>query len=248
MSVAIARAGARVHHIGAVGKEGRWAVQRLLEYGVLTEHITQLEEPTGHAIIAVDDEGENSIILYPGANRAIPENLILSALSTAERGDILLLQNETNGAPEAARVARKLGLTVAYAAAPFDEGHAREMLPLVDILFLNAVELAQLGAALGQGAEELGVAQVIVTKGSDGAELYEGGQVTAVPAVKVEAIDTTGAGDTFTGYTIAGLDRGEPVEQALRRASLAAALMVTRLGTADVIPDLKDLEDYRLGL
>lgn len=247
MSVAVARAGARVHHIGAVGDDGKWAIQRLMEYGVLTEHITQLEIPTGQAIIMVAEDGENSIVISPSANRAIPENLILGALSTASRGDILLLQNETNGAVDAARTARSLGLTVAYAAAPFEADHAREMLPLIDLLFLNEVELGQLSAALGQTANDLGVPQVVVTRGGDGADLYTVEGVTHVPAVAVDAVDTTGAGDTFTGYVIAGLDRGEPIAQALRRASLAAAIMVTRKGTADVIPDLKDIEDFRLG-
>jgi ribokinase len=247
MSVAAARAGSTVHHIGAVGPEGSWAVDRLMEYGVDTRRIAQLEVPTGHAIIAVDQKGENQIILYPGANRAIPLDQIGQALTEAASGDTLVLQNETNLQAEAAEMAQKLGLKVAYAAAPFEASAVLAVLPFLDLLFLNEVEAQQLQQTTGKAPQDLGVADVIVTLGAKGARHFDGstGNTMDMPALPVTPVDTTGAGDTFTGYVLSGLDRGLPMAQAMAQAARAGALMVTRHGTADVIPDLKEVQEAR---
>ncbi|MEL6450951.1 MAG: ribokinase [Pseudomonadota bacterium] len=249
MSVAIARAAARVAHIGAVGPEAGWAVTRLLEYGVDTRCISVLPgQATGHANITVSADGENQIVIHPGANRQVPYDQIDGALARADAGDTLMMQNETNGQVHAAQIAHRLGLRVIYAAAPFDADAVKELLPYIDVLVLNAVEAAQLGAALGVPLRDLKVKDIVVTKGGDGCTWYDtlAGTETHVPAIPVQPVDTTGAGDTFTGYLVAGLDRGMPMRQALWLATQAAAIMVTRLGTADVIPDLKDIEDARL--
>jgi len=245
MSVAAARAASHTHHIGAVGADGRWAVERLLEYGVDTRHIAELDVETAQAIIAVDREGENSIILHPGANHAIPEDLVQNALSTAETKDWFVCQNETNLQPEAVKIASDLGLRIAYAAAPFDVQAVDAVLPFLDFLILNEVEMAQLTAAKGIGPKELDVDTVIVTKGSKGCAVYDPSGTHEIPAVPVEPVDTTGAGDTFTGYVLAGLDRGLPLLQAVDQATRAGALMVTRHGTADVIPDLSEVQAFR---
>ena len=245
MSVAAARAGAHACHIGAVGPEGKWCVDRLTEYGVDTRHILTGDIATGHAIIAVDPAGENQIILFPGANRALTMDQIGQALSSANAGDILLMQNETNMQAEAAKIGRDLGLRVAYAAAPFDAAAVQAVLPYIDLLFLNEVEAAQLQEATGKAPQDLGVADVIVTLGAKGARHFNGrdGSVVDVPALKVTPVDTTGAGDTFTGYVLAALDRGLPMPQAMAQAARAGALMVMRHGAADVIPDLKEVQD-----
>ncbi len=247
MSVAAARAGSHVCHIGAVGPEGTWARDRLMEYGVDTRHIAQIDTPTGHAIVAVDQGGENQIILFPGANRAITQDQLGQALSAASAGDILVMQNETNLQAEAARMGRDLGLQVAYAAAPFDAKAVQAVLPHIDLLFMNEVEAGQLQEATGLAPEALGVADVIITLGAKGARHIHGpsGEVQEISALPVTPLDTTGAGDTFTGYVLAGLDRNMPMAQAMAQATRAAALMVTRHGTADVIPDLKEVQDAR---
>ncbi|WGW04593.1 ribokinase [Tropicibacter oceani] len=247
MSVAAARAGARCVHIGAVGEDGRWAIERLTEYGVDTRHIRVGSEPTGHAVIAVDDAGENSILLYPGANCALSEPDISKALSEATAEDLFICQNETNLQAEAARMASGRGMRVAYAAAPFSAAAVMAVLPLLDLLVLNEVEAAQLAEATGHSPEHLPVRDAVVTLGSKGCRWHntDSGDTQAFPAIKVAPVDTTGAGDTFTGYLIAGLDRGMPMAQAIGLATKAAALMVTRMGTADVIPDLKDVQDMR---
>ncbi|WP_171175220.1 ribokinase [Ruegeria sp. HKCCD8929] len=247
MSVAAARAGSHVCHIGAVGPEGRWAVERLTEYGVDTRHISEAEVPTGHAIIAVDAGGENQIVLFPGANHSIGADQLGQALSSAQAGDLLVMQNETNAQVEAAKMGRDLGLKVCYAAAPFEAEAVQAVLPHLDFLILNEVEAEQLQQASGLSPDQLPVPQVIVTLGSRGARYFDtaSGETQEFPAFKVEAVDTTGAGDTFTGYVLAGIDRGMPIAQAISQAIRAAAIMVTRHGTADVIPDLKDVQDAR---
>ncbi len=249
MSVAAARAGARVVHVGAVGADGRWAVDRLRQYGVDTDHVAEVAGATGHAVIAVEPGGENSILIYPGANRAIPSRTLGLALSAAQAGDFLLMQNETNLQPEAARMGREMGLKVCYAAAPFDAAAVRAVLPWLDILILNRVEAEQLTQAAGKRPEELPVAHVIVTLGARGARHVdtEKGLSRDFPAFPVRVVDSTGAGDTFTGYLLAGLDRGMEMAQAIDLAGRAAALMVTRAGTADVIPELAEVEAARFG-
>ncbi|MCG7520424.1 ribokinase [Ruegeria sp. Ofav3-42] len=248
MSVAAARAGSRVSHIGGVGPDGRWARDRLTEYGVDTRFIAEADVPTGHAIIAVDAQGENQIVLYPGANHAIGQDQLGQALSQANPGDLLVMQNETNAQVEAARMGCDLGLTVCYAAAPFKADAVQAVLPYLDFLILNEVEAEQLRQSTGQSVADLPVKHVLVTLGSKGARyLTQDGEVFEVPAHKVQPVDTTGAGDTFTGYVLAGMDRGLPMPQAIAQANRAAALMVTRHGTADVIPDLKEVLDARFG-
>lgn len=246
MAVACARAGSVSHMIAGIGPDGGWTRDRLTEYGVDTRFICDTAVPTGHAIITVAEDGENAITLFHGANHAIPDQTPAAALSQAATGDWLLMQNETRLQAETAQLARQLGLKVAYAAAPFDADEIRALAPLLDLLILNAVEMEQLhqqtGWTPGQG---LTVPQVIVTMGADGAVLFSQTDDWAArefPAVAADAVDTTGAGDTFTGYVLSGLDRGLTPAQSMRLAAHAGALMVSRHGTADVIPDLAEVQ------
>ncbi|MGR3527255.1 MAG: ribokinase [Paracoccaceae bacterium] len=248
MSVAAARGAARVVHIGAVGDDGRWARDELTEYGVDTRHIAVVAQATGHAIVLLDPVGENTIVISPGANHTLTENQIGLALAEASPGDILLMQNETNLQAFCARTGSDLGLRVVYAAAPFDADAVRAVLSRIDMLILNAVEADQLTVALGKRPEDLGLPDVIVTLGAQGCRWYHAAtrQIRDFPALPVTPVDTTGAGDTFTGYLLAGLDRGMPMEQAIALATQAAALMVMRVGTADVIPDLLEIQQMKL--
>lgn len=243
MSVAAARAAARVSHIGAIGPDALWTRDRLMEYGVDTPHIAQIEVPTGHANIVVDREGENSIVLFQGANVQLTEAIIGKALSEASHKDFLLMQNETNGQEYAASTARSLGLQVAYAAAPFEAAEIERLLGRIDLLVLNEVEAAQLEAATGKAPDALGVADVVITLGAKGCKWVSNTKEKCFDAYPADAVDTTGAGDTFTGYLVAGLDRGMAMEEAIDLALKAGALMVMRRGTADVIPDLKEIQD-----
>ena len=244
MSVAASRGAARVMHIGLVGKDGLWAKNKLLEYGVDTRHIAS-GSTTGHAVIMIDPFGENSIVIHPGANREITKDQIGSALREASAGDILLMQNETNQQAYTAKLAKELGLKVIYAAAPFEAKSVADILPYIDILVLNEIEAEQLESSSGQNLQSLRLEHIFVTLGSRGCKHFDKlkDKTAHFDAIPVEAVDTTGAGDTFTGYLVAGLDRGLSVEQSVLLATRASAIMVQRHGTSDVIPDLKDIED-----
>ena len=245
MSVACARAGATVRHIGAVGPDGTWAVDRLRNYGVDTTHIATLDAPSGHAIIAVDDRGENMILLFPGANRLLPRAHVDSALALAQPGDWFITQNETNLQTEAASLARAGGLRVAYAAAPFEATSVETMLSHLDLLILNEVEADQLVDTTGRTIATLGLKDVIVTLGAEGCLWFHEGRETSFPALRVTPVDTTGAGDAFTGYVLAALDDGAPMPDAIRLATRASALKVTRPGAADAIPTRQEAEAFQ---
>ncbi|WP_163847931.1 ribokinase [Pseudooceanicola aestuarii] len=238
MSVAAARAGSMVQQIGAVGQDGIWMRDRLADYGVGVDHIAVLDGPSGQAIIAVDDAGENQIIILGGANRQIDDAMVAAALDAARPGDIAITQNETTGQQAFARLVRARGLRLAYAAAPFEATAVAAMLDHLDLLVMNQVEADQLTRATGTAPEALPVADVVITRGGAGCRWIATGPGTTrdVAAPRVTPVDTTGAGDTFTGYLVAGLDQGLAMADALDLAQRAAALMVTRHGTADVIP------------
>ncbi|MGR3435637.1 MAG: PfkB family carbohydrate kinase [Shimia sp.] len=236
-AVAAARAGASVRLIGAVGPDGDWVLGQMRGYGVGVDHVARVEVATGQAIIQVADDGENAIVLFPGANRAQDVDRVRAALAGAASGDTLMLQAEVNGVANAAEA---FAGRVIYSAAPFDLNEIRAVLPHIDLLALNAVEAEQVVGALGTGLGDLGP-QVIVTRGADGAEWIAGAERLHVPAPKVEVVDTTGAGDTFVGYVAAGLDVGMEIGPAMERAAQAAALQVGREGAAEAIPAASEL-------
>lgn len=248
-STAAAKAGATVFHIGAIGPEGAWTVERLSGWGVDVRHVSRIGTPTGHAIIFVDAKAENTIIIFAGANRAFGLGEVETALSGAGANDTLILQNETAHQVEAARIAKARGMRVIYSAAPFDAEAVRAVLPHVTMLALNAVEAQQLTEALGLTLDRLPVPEILVTKGAEGAEWRSlaTGERAMHAAAKVSAVDTTGAGDTFTGYFAAALDAGLDPKGALRLASAAAALKVTRAGTADAIPTRDEVDAFQEG-
>ena len=244
-AIASRRAGADVRLIGAVGEDGEQARAWLASSGLGTDGIALVGAATGHAVIFVDAAGENRIVIHGGANRAIPEAHVAAALDAAEPGDWWLTQNETNGTVESTRQAKERGLRTAHAAAPFEAGAAAAILPHLDLLAVNEGEAAALARHLDTEPEALPVPFLIVTLGSRGAFWRREGEApVTVPAFPAEAVDTTGAGDTFLGYSLAGLDAGLEPEAALRRASAAAALCVSREGAADAIPPAHEVDAF----
>ena len=245
-SVAAARAGSRTVHIGAVGPDGGWAIERLARFGVETQAIKRSKEPTGHAIINVDADGENTIVIWPGANRGQSRDHVRDTLSKARPGDYLMLQNETDCLAEAAELGQIHGLRVIFSAAPFDVASALDVLPFTDVLLVNEIEMEQLSAALSKPISAIPVPAILVTKGAHGADYHDQatGEVIRVAALPVAPVDTTGAGDTFAGYFVAGLDQGMDVRSAMEQAAAAAACKVTRKGTADAIPTRDELTQF----
>lgn len=245
-SVAAAFAGSKVIHIGAVGSDGGWAVAQISGYGIDAQYISTVDTPTGHAIVNVDQVGENAIVLFSGANSRQNIDHIRGALNDAKPGDILLLQNETTLQAEAAQIAHERGMKVIYSAAPFSVEAIKLVLGNASILVMNKIESEQLCAGLETNLMDLPVSGVVVTKGSDGADWInpDTGETSHVDSFPVTAIDTTAAGDTFTGYFAAGIDQGLGVEDAMMLGSAAAAIKVTRKGTADAIPARAEVDVF----
>ncbi|WP_460272956.1 ribokinase [Celeribacter sp. ULVN23_4] len=243
-SVAAAKAGAEVYHIGAIGKADPWVRQRIESYGASCKYLREVEEPTGHAVIYVGPDGENMIVIDPGANVAQDRDFVTQSIDWARAGDTLLLQNETNLQAEAAAFALAKGMRVIYSAAPFSIEAVRNVTRHSSMLVMNAIEASQLCSALGLSLEQIPAPEILVTLGAKGAmwRSNETGDVIEVTAPKVSSVDSTGAGDTFIGYVAAGLDFGMPIRTAMEWAVQAAALKVTRPGTADAIPSAADVK------
>ena len=243
-SIAAARAGAMTHHLGAIGAGDDWVIERLRHAGVCPAAIRQLDaEVTGHAIILLDARAENMIVIHPGANTALKAADIAAALTGIGPRDTLLIQNETNGQTDAARIARRAGARVIYSAAPFAVEAVRAVMEHVSILAMNEGEARQLFDAI---PGDLPVEGLLITRGSKGAEYRDmkAGTTIVQEAFPVAPVDTTAAGDTFAGYVAAALDRGDSMAEALRLASAAAALKVTRPGAGDAIPQLAEVLDF----
>ncbi len=246
-SVALAKAGAEVAHAGKVGKDSEWLLTRLDSFDIDTRFIAVGRGKTGHAIIQVDDNGENSIVLYAGANRQIKREEIDSVLNSAEPGDMLLLQNEINDVPYLIESGRRRGMKVCLNPAPFgDEVHAFP-LHLVDILIVNKIEGRGLvgGSNVKEIIEKLSrklpKSEIILTVGSDGVIYHSPAEEIKVPAVPSTPVDTTAAGDTFIGYYLASRLEGRSVTECLQIACRAAAICVSRKGAQDSIPDRNEV-------
>ena len=240
-SIAAALAGAQVAHVGALGTDGGWMRDALVAKGVSVASVAVLDGPSGHAIIAVDDQAENSILLLAGSNHGLTEAQITGALVGTP--GLIMLQNETNLTAFVAEHAHKLGWTVIYSAAPFDVAALSQIAPFADVVLLNAVEAAQWQAETTQPVSAIGK-QVIVTKGAEGCVLIESDQQQAFLAPQVSAVDTTGAGDTFAGVFAQGFAAGLSVVDAIGRAQIAAALQVTRPGTSEAMPTAAEIAGF----
>ena len=241
-SMALAHAGAQVHHAGKIGPDGRWLLDKLHQAGAQIDHVAQIDVPTGHALIQVEESGENAIILFGGANQAITAADADRVLGHFTAGDYLLLQNEISSMAHILQRGKDLGMRIVFNPAPMDAALLRYPLDAVSIFIVNEVEGGMLTrgttpeAILKAMRRQFPQVATVLTLGAEGALYADSEQRIHVPAVRVKAVDTTAAGDTFTGYFLAGLAQGEPVETSLRLAARAAAICVTRPGAADSIP------------
>lgn len=250
-SMALARAGAEVSHAGCIGSDGTWLRDMLAGAGADVKHLQVVDTPTGHAIINVTPDGQNSIVLYGGANQQVTPDQARRTLEAFGPGDYLLLQNEISAMPEIMRLARARGLQTVFNPAPMDARVPQYPLETVACLLLNEVEGAQLAdteepaAILDTLRRKFSKMTVILTLGADGVLASDGGASVRVPAPRVKAVDTTAAGDTFTGYYLAERLRGASFPDALQTACAAAAICVTRAGAADSIPTRKEVATYK---
>ncbi len=241
-SVAIARAGVPVSHAGAIGEDGAFLRDLLAQEGVDLTYLSQSKERTGHAIIQVDDAGANAIIVYGGANETVQRPRAAEILSHFGAGDILTVQNEINEVPYLLHMAHERGMQTFYNPSPFNDRARAVDLADVTCLVVNEgegqalspfQEPQELAAALHQRYPAL---QILLTLGEKGSLFMEPGRCIACPACPAQAVDTTAAGDTFTGYFIASRARGYDLEMAMHYASAAASLAVSRPGASASIP------------
>ncbi len=251
-SMALARAGAQVKHAGKLGRDGEWLKQKLAAAGVDVSATAIVDEPSGHAIIQVNSDGENSIILFGGANQLIDAEHLEVAFGNCGTDDVLLLQNEINPeiVPTMMQRAADLGMRIALNPAPMNERVSDFPIELVGLLIVNEVEARQLAgvadpeAALATIRGRWPDTDVVMTLGRQGV-IYSGrDEFVRAPSHEVKAVDTTAAGDTFIGYFLAALDTGAGVEPALQRATAAAALCVTRSGAMTAIPTISEVDTF----
>lgn len=249
-SVAFARAGADVYHAGCIGAEGGMLRRMLDDSGVNTRFVKTVPNVAcGHAIIQVNKNGENCILLYGGANQAITEDFMDEVFSDFSEGDLLMLQNEVNGLATMIQKAKEKNMTVALNPSPFNEKITALDLSLIDWIILNETEGCEItgkqeaGDILDTLLERYPHMRVVLTLGSQGAIYADAARRTAQSIFPAHVVDTTAAGDTFTGFFFASVLSGESPETALRIASAASSITVSRKGAAPSIPTMQELKD-----
>lgn len=247
-SIALARAGAEVLHGAVLGSGGEFLIETLKDSGVITERIKKQNAPCGHAIIQVDKNGQNCILLFAGTNHLIDKEYIENFLFDAQKGDVLVLQNEVSNLNLIFEIANKKGMQIAFNPSPFDDDILNLPLSYVKWFFVNEIEAA---ALFGDNdiekicqnfKEKFPDSNLILTLGEKGCLFVNSNQKIQQPIFKVKAVDTTAAGDTFTGYFLASITKGESVETALKIASKASSITVSRNGASQSIPFFSEIK------
>ncbi len=241
-SIAIAKAGGEVYHAGILGEDGGMLLDALHRAGVDTACVRRAAGPSSHTVIQVDADGQNSIIVFGGENMRPTEEDIDRVLEGFGPGDAVIMQNELYNSPLMMRKAAARGLCVIFNPSPVNDALADYPLESVSWFLLNEIEGEALTgesepqAILARMKEKYPSASVVLTLGAEGAYCMHEGQTLYQPAFRVKAVDTTAAGDTFTGYFVSGLAQGMPMERIMKRAARASSIAVGRMGAADSIP------------
>lgn len=254
-SIALGKAGAEVYHAGAIGEDGKFLVDCLEAAGVNTKFVKVLDDmKSGHAIIQNTDDGDNCILLFGGANQAITKEQVDEVLAAFEEGDFLILQNEINELKYIVEQASAKGMQVVLNPSPMNAVINELPLDCVSYFLLNEIEAAQIlgepvedpDVIIAKLAERFPKAKVVLTLGGDGSAFSDGTQVVRQGIYKVKAVDTTAAGDTFTGYFIAGEAKGQDIKVSMDMAAKAAAITVSRPGAGSAIPTLAEVEAFEM--
>lgn len=248
-SVALARAGAEVYHAGVIGADGSMLKEQLAQCGVHTGLLKCVEGPSSHTVIQVDEGGDNCILFFADQNLEADDAYIESVLSEFGEGDFILLQNELARTDKIMEEAKKRGMQIGLNPSPISGQLQAFPLEYVDIFLLNETE----GNALtGQKEpqkilaalhERYPKAVLVLTLGERGSCCLEGEHIFEQEAVKARAVDTTGAGDTFTGFFLAEYLERRDVKAALELAARASAVSVTRTGAAESIPSRREIQE-----
>lgn len=245
-SVALARAGAKVFHAGCIGVGGEALKKLLEENSVDASFLRPVDVPQGNAVIQVTPAGENCILLFGGSNQCVSKEQIEQTLSQFDAGDYLVLQNEINLLPQIVEAAHQKGMVIVLNPSPYDDRLNEVDFHKLTWLLVNEVEARQIAGS--EDPEQAWSAlhgeypnlSVLITLGSAGSVAYRvhGGAVESArqEAFPAKAVDTTAAGDTYTGFFISGLMEGLPLKECMELASRAASISVTRPGAAESIP------------
>lgn len=244
-SVALAKAGVKVYHAGAVGSaDGAMLLEALSNVGADISYIKRYDMSSGHAIIQKNRAGNNCILLYGGANQNIGVDFIKEVLKDFDKGDILLLQNEVSNLSFIIDEGYKRGMSIVLNPSPINEKIFECDLEKVEYLILNEIEAADILGASDTGEDELiekltkrfpGM-KIVLTLGEKGSVYVDKTQKIRQEIYKADVVDTTVAGDTFTGYFIAGIVAGIDVAASLKQAARAASITVSRKGASPSIP------------
>lgn len=241
-SVALAKAGVEVYQGGMIGADGGVFLDACREYGIHADYIRTVDARTGHAIIQIDKNAQNCILLYGGANQALTEAYVDEVISQFDSGDILLLQNEVNLLPYIVDRGYAQGMKIVLNPSPFDDKLKAVDMTKISLFLLNEIEGYQLtgcrepDAIIDSIRERFPHAAVVLTLGSDGAVYADQSCKHFQPIFPIKAVDTTAAGDTFTGYFIAGLAQGMEIPDILRMSAKASSIAVSRAGAVPSIP------------
>ena len=250
-SVALAKAGVPVWHAGLIGEDGGSLIDKCREYGVNADYVHAIEGRTGHTIIQVDRNGNNSILLFGGANRRMTEAFIDEVIDGFGKGDIILLQNEINLLDVIIDKAFGKGMQIVLNPSPYDGALQHCDLGKVSYFILNEIEGEQMTGEKDPEKILEGIhnsypeAKIVLTLGEEGSIYLGDGLICRQDAFKVKAVDTTAAGDTFTGYFISSVISGTSPDQGLRLASKAAAMAVTRPGALDSVPTMEEVLSFK---
>ena len=246
-SVALAKAGAQVFHAGLVGEDGDMLRSFLQENGVDVRFVRTVDVPSGHAVIQVDPAGNNCIFLYGGANQCVTEAFIQEVLENFGPGDFLVLQNEINKIDAIIHAAHARGMQVVLNPSPIADNLKALPLEKISWFILNEIEGAELSGEteadriLDKLTALYPHAKIVLTLGGDGSVYAGNGRRVRQQAFRVKAVDTTAAGDTFTGFFFAAMASGSTPEDALLLATRASSISVTRPGAAASIPTLAEV-------
>jgi ribokinase len=266
-SVALAKSGIDTWHAGCIGEDGEFLADILQKSGAHTELISRLPGRNGHAIIQKQPNGQNCILLYGGSNQQNTRVQIDEVMSHFEKGDYLILQNEINEISYIMERAHEKGMIIVLNPSPMDEKIRTYPLEYVDYFLLNEIEAKDLtgfdqnladtdqhrvqemdevssawDALLEEVCSHFPNSKVVLTLGEYGSIYKDEKQKIHQPIMKVPVVDTTAAGDTFTGFFIGSIAKGLSPENAMKIAAKASAIAVSRQGAAPSIPELGEVE------
>lgn len=250
-SIALKRAGLELYHAGAIGGDGRYIKEILISEKINADFVKEIPGVSGHAIIQLDSSGNNSIIVHGGTNSQVDKASIDNVLNHFTEGDVIILQNEISNVDYIINKANEIGMKIFFNPSPINKKLKKFPIENVEYLILNEVEGKSLTGKIEPEdiLNELHVhypkTKIVLTLGDKGSVYSFEEKRVYQAASPVEVRDTSGAGDTFTGYFIASILSHKSIKESLEIASSAGALATTRYGTSASIPNNEEVEKLK---